>query len=177
MWSWYWSPLTQTSLLLSPSDGLASFLKTTLANGVKVVKKVITSKFRFYLIAIYALGCFRNFNCTPVPTKITLKSPPTLVRLVKEWILMFIDKKQLIWKLFIYWYLMSFFHKKNVTKCLGHHYVIWTSDSNFLLAQNVFFGPALISSTAFGFFNFFLLCIILVVQIRADSLNHDFNVR
>ena len=37
---------------------------------------------------------------------------------------------------------MSFFHKKNVTKCLGHHYDIWTSDSNFLLAQNFFFGPA-----------------------------------
>jgi hypothetical protein len=71
MWSWHWSPLTQSSLLLSPSDGLASFLKTTLANGVKVVKKVITSKFRFHLIAIYALGCFRNFGCTPVPTKIT----------------------------------------------------------------------------------------------------------
>ena len=31
---------------------------------------------------------------------------------------------------------MSFFHKKNVTKCLGHHYAIWTSDSNFLLAPN-----------------------------------------
>ena len=30
---------------------------------------------------------------------------------------------------------MSFFHKKKVTKCLGHHYAIWTSDSNFLLAQ------------------------------------------
>jgi hypothetical protein len=134
MWSWHWSPLTQTSLLLSPSDGLALFLKTTLANGVKVVKKVITSKFRFHLIAIYALGCFRNFSCTPVPTKITLKSPPTLVRLVKEWILMLLIKKQLIWKLFIYWYLMSFFHKKNVTKCLGHHYAIWTSDFNFLLA-------------------------------------------
>ena len=29
---------------------------------------------------------------------------------------------------------MSFFHKINVTKCLGHHYAIWTSDSNFLLA-------------------------------------------
>ena len=42
------SPYTQTSLLLSPSDGLASILKTTLANGVKVVKKVITSKFRFH---------------------------------------------------------------------------------------------------------------------------------
>ena len=68
--------LTQTSLLLSPSDGLASFLRTTLANGVKGFKKVIASKFRFHLIAIYALGCFRNFSCTPVPTKITLKSTP-----------------------------------------------------------------------------------------------------
>jgi hypothetical protein len=84
--NWHWSPLPQTSLLLSPSDGLASFLKTTLANGVKVVKKVITSKFGFHLIAIYALGCFRNFSCTPVPTKITL-------RLVKEWILMILIKK------------------------------------------------------------------------------------
>jgi hypothetical protein len=37
---------------------------------------------------------------------------------------------------------MSFFHKKNVTKCLGHHYAIWTSDFNFLLAQKKFFGPA-----------------------------------
>jgi hypothetical protein len=92
--NWHWSPLTQTSLLLSPSDGLASFLKTTLANGVKVVKKVKTSKFRFHLIAIYALGCFRNFSCTPVPTKITLKSPlpPTPVWLVKEWILMILIK-------------------------------------------------------------------------------------
>ena len=35
---------------------------------------------------------------------------------------------------------MSFCHKKNVTKCLGHHYAIWTSDSNFLLAQIFFFG-------------------------------------
>ena len=73
--NWHWSPLTQTSLLLSPSDGLASFLMTTLANGVKVVKKVIASKFRFHLTAIYALGCFRNFSCTPVPTKITFKTP------------------------------------------------------------------------------------------------------
>ena len=138
MWSWHWSPLTQTSLLLSPSDGLASFLKTTLANGVKVVKKVITNKFRFRLIAIYALGCFCNFICTPVPTKIILKSPPTPVRLVWEWILMLFIKNNLsenclcidIWCLF--------FIKINVTKCLGHHYAIWTSDSNFLLAQNFF---------------------------------------
>jgi hypothetical protein len=49
---------------------------------------------------------------------------------------------QSFWKLFIYWYLMSFFHKKNVTKCLGHHYAIWTSDFNFLLAQKKIFGPA-----------------------------------
>ena len=38
---------------------------------------------------------------------------------------------------------MSFFHKKNVTKCLGHHYAIWTSDSNFLLTQQFIFGPAI----------------------------------
>jgi hypothetical protein len=25
---------------------------------------------------------------------------------------------------------------------LGHHYAIWTSDSNILLASNFFFGPA-----------------------------------
>ena len=47
---------------------------------------------------------------------------------------------------------MSFFHKKNVTKCLGHHYAIWTSDSNFLLAPSFLFRAgqrlALISSTA-----------------------------
>ena len=36
------SPITQTSILLSPSDVLASFLETTLANGVKVVEKVKT---------------------------------------------------------------------------------------------------------------------------------------
>ena len=79
-----------------------------------------------------------HFSCTPVPTKTTLKSPPTPVRLVKEWILMLLIKKQLIWKLFIYWYLMSFFYTKNVTKCLGHHYAIWTSDSNFSLARTKF---------------------------------------
>jgi hypothetical protein len=69
MWSWHWSPLTQTSLLFSPSDGLASFLKTNLANGVKVVENVILSKFRFHLIAIYALECFRYLSCTPVSLK------------------------------------------------------------------------------------------------------------
>jgi hypothetical protein len=144
MWSWHWSPLTQTSLVLSPSDGLASFLKTTLANGVKVFKKVITRKFRFHLIAIYALGCFRNFSCTPVP-KLPWRGPPNPCETRERMNFNDIDKKkQLIWKLFIYWYmyLMSFFHKKNVTKCLGHHYAIWTSDSNFLLAQKKNFGPA-----------------------------------
>ena len=100
MWSWHWSPLTQTSLLLSPSDGLASFHQTTLAIGVKVVKKVITSKFRFHLIAIYALGCFRNFSCTPVP-KLPWRAPnprETSERMNFN----VIDKKQLIWKLLIY---------------------------------------------------------------------------
>ena len=92
MWSWHWSPLTQTSLLLSLSDGLASFLETTLANGIKVVEKVITSKFRFHLIAIYALGCFSNFSCTPVTVPKLHWTAPTPVRLVKEWILMLLIK-------------------------------------------------------------------------------------
>jgi hypothetical protein len=77
--------------LLSPSDRLASFLETTLANGIKVVEKVITSKFGFHLIAIYALGCFRNFSCTSVP-KLPWRPLPTPVRLVKEWILMLLIK-------------------------------------------------------------------------------------
>jgi hypothetical protein len=51
-----------------------------------------------------------------------------------------IDQKQLIWKLFIYWYLMSFYHKINVTKCLGHHYAIWTSDWFFTWHKNFFSG-------------------------------------
>ena len=93
MWSWHWSPLTQTSLLLSPYDGLASFLETTLAHGVKVVEKVITSKFRFHLIAIYGLGCFRNFSCTPVTVPKLPWRAPTPLRLVKEWILMLLIKK------------------------------------------------------------------------------------
>jgi hypothetical protein len=58
-----------------------------------------------------------------------LKSPPNPCETSERMNFNVIDKKkQLIWKLFIYWYLMSFFHKKNVTKCLGHHYAIWTSD-------------------------------------------------
>ena len=39
---------------------------------------------------------------------------------------------------------MSFFHKKNVTKCLGHHYAIWTK--NFFLDQPKL---ALISGTVY----------------------------
>ena len=119
MWSWHWSPLTQTSLLLSPSDGLASFLETNLANGFKVVEKVVTSKFRFHLIAIYALGCFRKFSCTPVP-KLPWRAPnpcETSERMNFN----VIDKKQLTWKLFIYWYLMSFFIK-NCHKIFGPPY-------------------------------------------------------
>jgi hypothetical protein len=42
----------------------------------------------------------------------------------------------------IFWYLMSFFHKKNVTKFMGHHYAIWASDSNIWLTQKKNFGPA-----------------------------------
>ena len=59
------------------SDGLASFLETTRANGVKVVEKVIKSKFMFHLIAIYALplGCFHNFSCTPDLYQNYLKEP------------------------------------------------------------------------------------------------------
>ena len=49
-----------------------------------------------------------------------------------------IDQIYLIWKLFIYWYLMSFFHNKNVTKCFGHHYAIWTSDSDFFTGPKFF---------------------------------------
>ena len=38
---------------------------------------------------------------------------------------------------------MSFFHKKNVTKFMGHHYAIWASDSNILLAQKKISGQSL----------------------------------
>ena len=167
MCSWHWSPLTQTNLLLSPSDGLASFLETTLASGVKVVEKVITSKFRFHLIAIYALGCFRNFSCMPVTVPKLPWRAPTPVRLVKEWILMLLIKKQLSWKLSIYWYLMSFFHKKNVTKFMGHHYAIWTSDSNILLAQQIFFRASqrlsLISGTEYCMTLIIWYCMTLII--------------
>ena len=120
MWSWHWSPLTQTSLLLSPSDGLASFFETSLANGVKVVEKVTTSKFRFHLIAIYALGCFRNFSCTPIP-KLPWRAPlpPNPCETSERMNFNVIEKKQLTWKLFIYWYLMSFFFIKKCHKIFG----------------------------------------------------------
>ena len=137
MWSWHWSPLTQTSLLLSPSDGLASFLETTLASGVKVVEKVITSKFRFHLIAIYALGCFRNFSCTPVTVPKLPWRAPTPVRLVKEWILMLLIKKQLTWKLSIYWYLISdvFFFIKKMSQNL------WATIMPFGPVTRIFYWP------------------------------------
>jgi hypothetical protein len=38
--------------------------------------------------------------------------------------------------------LMSFFHKKNVTKFMGHHYAIWANGCNILLTQKKNFGPA-----------------------------------
>jgi hypothetical protein len=56
------------------SDGLASFLETTLANGVKVVEKVITSKFRFHLIEYMHWGVFAISAAHPLLYKITLKS-------------------------------------------------------------------------------------------------------
>ena len=88
MLSWHWPPLTETSLSMSPSDGLALFLETIRANCVKVVKKIITIKFRFHSKAIYALGCF----CTPVP-KIPLRAhSPNPMRPVEEWILMLLIK-------------------------------------------------------------------------------------
>jgi hypothetical protein len=136
MWSWHWSPLTETSLLLSPCDGLASFLETTLANGVKVVEKVITSKFRFHLIAIYALGCFCNFSCTPVP-KLPWRAP-TPMRLVKEWILMLLIKKTINLKTVYILISDVFFSWKNVTKFLGHHNAIWASDSNFKHCRSMY---------------------------------------
>ena len=138
MWSWHWSPLTQTSLLLSPSDGLASFLETTLANGVKVVEKIIASKFRFHLIAIYALGCFRLH--TRYCTKITLKSPNP-VKLVKEWILMLLIKKTINLKTVYILISDVFFSWKNVTKFLGHHNAIWASDSNFKHCRSMYSSP------------------------------------
>ena len=118
MWSWHWSPLTQTSRLLSPSDGLASFLETTLGNGVKVVEKVITSKFRFqfHLIAIYAFGVFSQYQLHSC-TRITLDPPPNTRETSGKMNFNVIDKKQLTWELFIYWYLMSFFHIKMSQNC------------------------------------------------------------
>ena len=137
MLNWHWSPLTQTSLLLSPSDGLASFLKTTLANGVKVVKKVITSKFRSPFDSNICIGMFSQFRlhtCTYQNYLEEQTPPPTPVRLVKEWILMILIKKTFNLKTLYIDIWCLFFIKKNVTKCLGHHYTIWTSDSNILLA-------------------------------------------
>jgi hypothetical protein len=52
----------------------------------------LAQKFRFHLIAIYALGCFRNFSCTPVTVPKLPWRDPTPVRLVKEWILMLLIK-------------------------------------------------------------------------------------
>jgi hypothetical protein len=146
MWSWHWSPFIQTSvhsvhgrrrtsLLLSPFDRLASFLETTLANGVKVVEKVIASKFRFHLIAIYALGCFRNFSCTLVTVPKLPWRAPTPVRLVKEWILMLLIKKPINLKTVYIW-------EKKCHKMYGPplcHLGQWL---NILLAQKKKFDPA-----------------------------------
>jgi hypothetical protein len=62
-------------LEMRASKILESLAQMALANGVKVVEKVITSKFRFHLIAIYALGCFHNFSCTPLLYQNYLEEP------------------------------------------------------------------------------------------------------
>ena len=85
-----------------------------LANGVKVVEKVITSKIRF-LDSNICIGVFSQFQLHTCCTKITLKRPPLPPQPCETSERMnfnVIDIKQLTWKLFIYWYLMSFFHKK-----------------------------------------------------------------
>ena len=69
---------------------------------------------------------------------------------------------------------MSFFHKKNVTKCLGHHYATWTSDANFLLAPNFFFGPAI------GWPSFealYILCVYAIMAPAQESETIVFNFR
>jgi hypothetical protein len=128
MWSWHWSPLTQTSLLLSPSDGLASFLETTLANVIKVVEKVITSKFRFHLIAIYALGCFRNFSCTPVTVpKLPWRAPTP-------------DKKNTINLKTVYILISDVFLHKKMSQNLWATIMPFGPVTNILLAQTNIFG-------------------------------------
>ena len=146
MWSWHWSPLM-----------------TTLDNGVKVVEKVITSKFGFHLIAIYALGCFRNFSCTPITVPKLPWRAPTPVRLVKEWILMLLIKKnQLTWKLFIYWYLMSFFFIKKMSQNLWATIMPFGPVTNILLA--------LISGTACQFYQFVCVCVSYQYQFLINSI-------
>jgi hypothetical protein len=136
MWSWHWSPLTQTSLLLSPSDRLASFLETTLANGVNVVEKVITSKFRFHLIAIYALGCFRKFSCTPVP-KLPWRVPnphETSERMNFN----VIDKKTINLKT-VYISISDVFFSKKMSQNCWATIMPFGPVTIFLLAQKIFF--------------------------------------
>ena len=77
------------------------------------------------MIAIYALGCFRNFSCTPVTVQITLKSHNP--RETSERInVNVIDKKKTINLKTVYTLISDvfFFIKKNVTKFMGHHYAI-----------------------------------------------------
>ena len=113
MWTWHWSPLTQTSLLLSPSDGLASYLKTTLANGVKVVKKVITSKFSFFFYSNICIGMFSQFQLHTCTYQNYLEElPPNTCEASERMNFNVIDKKkQLIWKLFIYLFIYTFLKK------------------------------------------------------------------
>ena len=101
-------------------------LKSLLHSGLKQVMSLFT---QVSFDSNICIGVFSQFQLhTRYCTRITLKSPNHSETRVKEWILMLLIKKQLTWKLFIYWYLMSFFHKKNVTKFMGHHYAFWASD-------------------------------------------------
>ena len=84
-------------------------------------------------------GVFTISATHPLLYQNYLEEPQLPVRLVKEWILMLLIKKQLTWKLFIFWYLMSFFHKKMSQNLWA---AIWASDSNILLAPKKKFGPA-----------------------------------
>jgi hypothetical protein len=87
------------------------------------------------------IGVFSQFQLhTRYCTKITLKSPnprETSERMNFN----VIDKKQLTWKLFIFWYLMSFFHKK-MSQNLWATIMPFGPVTNILLAQKKFFGPA-----------------------------------
>ena len=73
-------------------------------------------------------------------TKITLKSPNPRETSERMNFNVIDKKKQLTWKLFIYWYLMSFFHKK-MSQNLWATIMPFGPVTNILLGQKFFFGP------------------------------------